>query len=387
MKDYPALLQQREAAALYRRRRVIDSPQGVRIHSEGRELISFCSNDYLGLANDERIKKNFINGIERWGNGAGSAHMISGHSTAHHLLEEELASWLGRDRALLFSTGYMANTGIISALTGRGDLVVEDRLNHASLIDGGLNCGAKLVRYSHSDAKAAENRLANSRHKQALLATDGVFSMDGDIAPLKALRSVCQQHDALLLVDDAHGLGVLGEQGRGTLDVCALGQDDVQLLMGTLGKAFGVFGAFVAGSEALIESIIQDARSYLFSTASPAAMAEACREALKCVISDQWRRDRLASLIEYFRNGANQLGLNLMPSTTPIQPILIGEAGDALAWSMALDDLGFLVPAIRQPTVPKGSARLRITLSAEHEVTDIDRLLDGLTVAKIKAGK
>jgi 8-amino-7-oxononanoate synthase len=385
MKDYEARLQSHKNDGLFRHRRIIDSPQSTEIVCDGRQLLAFCSNDYLGLANDERIKKAFIRGIERWGNGAGAAHLISGHSSAHHQLEEELATWLGRERALLFSTGYMANGGIINALMGRGDVVIEDRLNHASLIDGGLSSGAKLLRYPHADAQAAELQLSKHKEKQALLATDGVFSMDGDIAPLRELANACRQHDALLLADDAHGLGVLGRQGRGSLDLEALSQRDVPLLMGTLGKGFGVFGAFVAGPEILIETIIQNARSYLFTTAAPAAMAEANRAALRCVIEDQWRRDKLAGLITHFRSGAEQLGLQLMPSETPIQPIHVGEADKALAMSRALEVQGMLVTAIRPPTVPRGGSRLRVTLSANHEEADIDRLLNAFE--KIQVGE
>jgi 8-amino-7-oxononanoate synthase len=385
MKDYEARLQSHKNDGLFRHRRIIDSPQSTEIVCDGRQLLAFCSNDYLGLANDQRIKKAFIRGIERWGNGAGAAHLISGHSSAHHQLEEELATWLGRERALLFSTGYMANGGIINALMGRGDVVIEDRLNHASLIDAGLGSGAKLLRYPHADVQTAELQLSNHKGKQMLLATDGVFSMDGDIAPLRELANVCRQHDALLLADDAHGLGVLGMQGRGSLDLEALSQQDVPLLMGTLGKGFGVFGAFVAGPEILVETIIQNARSYLFTTAAPSAMAEANRAALRCVIEDQWRRDKLAGLVTRFRSGAEQLGLQLMPSETPIQPILVGEADKALAMSRALEAQGVLVTAIRPPTVPRGSSRLRVTLSANHEEADIDRLLNAFE--KIQVGE
>ncbi|OOZ41445.1 8-amino-7-oxononanoate synthase [Solemya elarraichensis gill symbiont] len=385
MRDYSARLLQRKEDGLYRHRRIIESPQSTEIVCDGKKLLSFCSNDYLGLANDARIKQAFIRGIACWGNGAGAAHLITGHTSAHHHLEEELAEWLGRESALLFSTGYMANSGIINALMGRGDVVVEDRLNHASLIDGGLNSGAQLLRYPHVDAHTAEQQLSDHKEKHALLATDGVFSMDGDIAPLRELANASRKHDALLLVDDAHGIGTLGHQGRGSLDREALSQQDVPLLMGTLGKGFGVFGAFVAGPELLIESIIQDARSYLFTTAAPAAIAEANRAALRCVIEDQWRRDKLAVLITRFRSGAEQLGLQLMPSETPIQPVLVGEADKALTMSRALEEQGVLVTAIRPPTVPRNSSRLRVTLSANHEETDVDKLL--VAFEKVQAGE
>ena len=353
---------------------------------DGRPMTTFCSNDYLGLAADSRVRQAFIRGAENYGTGSGAAHLVTGHSAAHHGLEEELADFTGRPRALLFSTGYMANLGVIAALSGRGDTVLEDRLNHASLIDGGLLSGARLKRYGHADPSALESRLRDAAGEK-LVATDGVFSMDGDIAPLPALADACRRHGAWLMVDDAHGLGVVGECGRGSVNHFGLGADDVPVLMGTLGKALGTFGAFVAGSEALIETLIQSARSYIYTTAPPPAIAEATRESLRIAAAESWRRERLASLIARFRQGAVQLGLPLMASETPIQPVVAGDAAKALAWSQALERSGILVTAIRPPTVPEGSARLRITLSALHEDDQVDRLLDALgTLSREAAG-
>ena len=369
-------LAEKRAHNLYRQRRIIDSPQQVDLSSDGKQLLSFCSNDYLGLAGHPAIARAMKRGIDRWGVGSGAAHLISGHTAAHHALEEELAAWLGRERVLLFSSGYMANIGAITALTARGDQLFEDRLNHASLIDGGLASAAAFHRYHHADINMLEQQLCAVSKGCSMVISDGVFSMDGDIAPLTQLTACCERHDALLMIDDAHGIGVLGEQGRGCTD--GYTQQQVPVLMATLGKAFGVFGAFVAGSETLIETLIQDARSWVYTTAAPAAMAEALREALKIVISDAWRREHLRQLISRFRHGAGQLGLPLMPSETPIQPLLVGEADRALRWSHALEERGILVSAIRPPTVPRQSARLRITFSALHTDAHVDQLLDAL---------
>ncbi len=375
MKDLAAELAAREAAGLYRRRRVIDSPQGPLLRSEGRELLSFCSNDYLGLANHPELIAAFKRGADEYGVGSGAAHLVNGHSHAHHALEEELAAFTERPRALLFSTGYMANLGIAGALLGRRDSAFEDRLNHASLLDAGLLSGAQLVRYAHADPMALEKRLQASKSEEKLVLTDGVFSMDGDIAPLPALAEAAMPNGAWMMVDDAHGLGVLGHSGGGSLQHFGLGLDDVPILMGTLGKGIGSFGAFVAGSEALIETLINKARPYIYTTAMPPAVAEATRASLRLVQSDGWRREKLHSLIARFRSGATQLGLHLMDSMTPIQPLLVGDAHEAVRLSEALLDKGILISAIRPPTVPEGTARLRITLSAAHSEEQVDHLL------------
>jgi 8-amino-7-oxononanoate synthase len=365
---------------LYRSRRVIASPQGINLQIDGRNIVNFCSNDYLGLANHPVVVNAFKAAVDHYGVGSGSAHLICGHSEAHHALEEELAAFTGRDRAILFSTGYMANIGVISALLGRGDAVFEDRLNHASLLDGGLLSGARFKRYAHADVENLNDHLKKATGKK-LIVTDGVFSMDGDFAPLKALSLAAKESNAWLMVDDAHGLGVIGEHGGGLLDYYGLNQDVVPVLMGTLGKGFGTFGAFVAGSDALIETLIQKARTYIYTTALPAAVAEATRASLKIVIAENWRRDKLKKLADRFKLGTAQLGLQSLESASAIQPIIIGDSQRAVDISNALLIEGFLVSAIRPPTVPQGSARLRVTISALHEEQHVDRLLDALDKA------
>ena len=377
MKDLQEALAKRRAAGLYRSRRIIDSPQGPELRSGDRLLLSFCSNDYLGLAADPRVLKAFQDGAARWGVGSGAAHLVSGHSAAHHVLEEELAAFVGRPRALLFSTGYMANLGTVAALLGRGDQILEDRLNHASLLDAGLGSGAAFARYRHGDVADLERR-ADAAARRRLIVTDGVFSMDGDVAPLVELAAAAERRHAWLMVDDAHGFGVLGPEGRGSVAAADLSMAQVPVLMATLGKALGTFGAFVAGSEELIETLIQQARTYVYTTATPPAVAEATREALRIARSEAWRRERLQSLIERFRAGAAQLGLPLMDSDTPIQPLLVGDSAAAVKLAMRLEQAGILVAAIRPPTVPAGSARLRITLSATHTENHVDRLLEAL---------
>jgi 8-amino-7-oxononanoate synthase len=370
------------AADRYRRRRVveiIDLAEPTRVHVDGDACVNFCSNDYLGLATHADIRHAMTVAIERYGAGSGAAHLVTGHSPEHHALEEELAAFVERPRALLFSTGYMANLGIASALLGRGDAVFEDRLNHASLLDAGLASGARFARYAHNDVAALRSKLAKSSAQRKLVMTDGVFSMDGDSAPLNELAQACAEHDAQLMVDDAHGFGVLGDQGQGLPKACGLSAIQVPIYMATLGKAAGVSGAFVAGSEALIETLIQQARTYIYTTATPPAVAAATRAALRLIQRDNWRREHLQVLIKRFRSGAQQLGLQLMNSSTAIQPILIGAAATTLAVSDALLQRGFLVTAIRPPTVPAGTARLRVTLSAAHSERQVDQLLDALT--------
>ncbi len=368
------------AKGLYRSRRVINSPQGVHLQIDGQKILNFCSNDYLGLANHPSVVQAFKSAVDDYGVGSGSAHLICGHSYAHHALEEELAAFTGRDRALLFSTGYMANLGVLSALVGKGDSIFEDRLNHASLLDGGLQSGAKFKRYAHANAEHLDTQLQKASNRK-LIVTDGVFSMDGDFAPLNTLSNTARTHDAWLMVDDAHGLGVIGAKGGGLLDYYGLKQDDVPVLMGTLGKGLGTFGAFIAGSDVLIETLIQKARTYIYTTALPAAVAEATRASLKIVISDNWRRDKLNNLSVRFRSGAEQLGLQLLPSLSPIQPIIIGDSQQAVDISNDLLSAGFLISAIRPPTVSQGSARLRVTLSAMHEEQQVDQLLEALETA------
>jgi len=378
MKALQPELEARNQQQLYRRRRVVEKNEGTELQVDGRLLINFCSNDYLGLAGHPDIAAAMQQGIRDWGVGSGAAHLVTGHTAAHHALEEELAEFTGYPRALLFSTGYMANQGVITALLGRGDTLFQDRLNHASLIDGGLLSRAKLKRYPHNEtANLIEQMRAASGEK--MIATDGVFSMDGDLAPLPKLAEIATDQQAWLMVDDAHGLGVLGEEGRGAASHFDLGPTEVPILMATLGKAFGTFGAFVAGSEALIETLIQQARSYIYTTAPPASVAEATRASLQIVRSESWRRERLNELIARLREHLLKHGLPLMDSPTPIQPIVAGDAGRALAWSQQLESEGILVGAIRPPTVPEGSARLRITLSAAHSDQQFEKLLNALS--------
>jgi 8-amino-7-oxononanoate synthase len=357
---------------------VLDGPTGPRATEGGRGLLVFCSNDYLGLASDPRIAHAMTKAASEGGTGSGGAHLVSGHRQEHEALEAELSDFLGRERTLLFSTGYAANLGVIDALLGRGDGCFQDRLNHASLLDGARLSGARLIRYRHADVEDLASRLHGSEHRQRLVVTDGVFSMDGDTAPLRELAVCARDNGAWLMVDDAHGIGVTGPGAAGSVAAAGLGVDEVPVLVGTLGKAFGTFGAFVSGSAELVEYLVQCARTYIYTTAPPPSLAAASRVALRLVRQESWRRDRLQALIHRFRQGAEQLDLALMPSTTPIQPLVVGEADAAVAASEGLEARGFLVTAIRPPTVPAGTARLRITLSAAHSDEQVDRLLDAL---------
>ncbi len=377
LKPLTEQLERRRAGHLYRERLILDSSQGVEVRIGSETLLSFCSNDYLGLAQHPAVIAAFKAGADRYGVGAGASHLVSGHSAAHHALEEELAEFVGAQRALLFSTGYMANLGVVSALCGRETTIFEDRLNHASLIDAARLTRAKVKRYPHADS-ARLDRFLTDTPGQKFITTDTVFSMDGDMAPLKELHRLAQRHSAWLLADDAHGLGVLGKNGRGSFEHLGVPLSPPAILMGTLGKAFGVFGAFVAGEEALIETLIQQARTYIYTTALPPAVAEAARASLKIVRTETWRRERLQALVARFRQGAQELGFTLMAGETPIQPLILGDAQTALDASKKLRTRGILVPAIRPPTVPEGSARLRFTFSAAHEFSHVERLLEAL---------
>lgn len=374
-----ARLAARQRAHLYRTRLCVDGPQGVLLNVDGQPLRNFAGNDYLGLANHPRVTAAMRGAIARYGVGAGASHLISGHTRAHTQLEEALAAFTKRPRALLFSTGYMANLGTVTALVGRGDVVFEDRRNHASLLDGGLLANSDFQRYGHCEATDLARRLAGSTAAVKLVVTDGVFSMAGDIAPLSELARVAAAHDAWLMVDDAHGLGVLGEQGGGTVEQFRLDVTQVPILMGTLGKALGVFGAFVAGCEALIEYLIQYARSYIYTTALPPALAAAALAALDVSLAEPWRRQWLQQLIQRFQFGANQLQLPTTSSTTPIQPLYVKDSAQTVRFAKLLRDRGYLVGAIRTPTVPVGSEQLRITLSANHAAEDVDNLLEALS--------
>ena len=375
--DLRARLDARRDAQLYRQRPLLQSPQGPQVVVDGKPLLAFCNNDYLGLASHPDVVRAWQAGAERWGVGGGASHLVIGHSTPHHELEEALAEFTGRPRALLFSNGYMANLGAVTALVGQGDTVLEDRLNHASLLDAGLLSGARFSRYLHNDVASLQARM-DKAVGDTLVVTDGVFSMDGDIANLAALAQTAKARGAWLMVDDAHGFGPLGATGGGIVEHFGLGLDDVPVLIGTLGKSFGTAGAFVAGSEELIETLIQFARPYIYTTSQPPALACATLKSLELLRTEHWRRAHLARLIAQFRHGAEQIGLNLMDSFTPIQPILIGDAGRALRLSQMLRERGLLVTAIRPPTVPVGSARLRVTLSAAHSESQVQLLLEAL---------
>ena len=372
---------ERASASLLRRLRTVDAVDGAWIVVDRRRLLDFASNDYLGLAQHAALREALARAAARWGVGAGAAHLLGGHREEHAALEDALARWTGRERALLFSTGWMANLGVVSALLDRDDLCVQDKLNHASLLDAARLAGCTLKRYQHGDVASAARQFATQAGAGALLASDGVFSMDGDVAPLRELAALARTEGATLMVDDAHGLGVLGPDGAGSVAAAGLAQDDVPVLMGTLGKALGVAGAFVAGSRVLIDGLVQSARTFVYTTALPPALAAATRVAIDIARHEAWRRERLQRLVAHFRDGAAQRGLRLLDSRTPIQPVLVGDAAAALALSQRLEAAGLYVPAIRPPTVPQGAARLRVALSALHAESDVERLLDALAAA------
>lgn len=366
----------RQSDQQWRVRKTVDSAQGAVIERNGRQLINFCSNDYLGLAG--KGGSDLAQSSAKWGLGSGASHLVCGHSLAHHELEQALAKHTGYPRALLFSTGYMANIGVINALTERGDLILQDKLNHASLIDGALLSRADFLRYQHLNYEQLNHRLTARSQSHALVVTDSIFSMDGDLADLKQLSALCSDHQALLMVDDAHGLGVIGgASGAGARAEFDLTTEQLPVYIGTLGKGLGGFGAFVAGDDDLIDYLIQFARPYVYTTALPPAVAEAMLANLER-LKNPVLRDTLNDHIAYFRRWATEAGFNLMPSNSPIQPLLVGSEAKALAISEALEKRGLWVTAIRPPTVPAGSSRLRITLTAAHNRSQIDALLDAL---------
>jgi 8-amino-7-oxononanoate synthase len=387
---------------LKRTRRTLESPQGARVRVDGRDYVAFCSNDYLGLAAHPELIEAAREGAARYGVGAGASHLLSGHTTAHRELEARLAEFVGLPRAVLFSAGYLANIGVVTALVGRGDAIFADRLNHASLNDAALLSRAEFRRYPHLDLGALERLLSASRARRKLIVTDAVFSMDGDIAPVPALVALAERHGAWMLLDDAHGFGVLGPEGRGALAHFGARSPRV-IYMATLGKAAGVFGAFAAGDATAIEMLVQRARAYIYTTATPPLLAVALMKSLDLIRDGEARRQRLRQLAALLRDhlqlgrwprsndllrtpeladrdGSRALerGWRLAPSSTPIQPLLIGAAGEAVAVAEDLGRAGFLVPAIRPPTVPRGTARLRISLSAAHEPGDVERLAAAL---------
>jgi 8-amino-7-oxononanoate synthase len=374
-----AALDARRDAGLERRRLTLESPQGPRVTVAGRELIAFASNDYLGLANDPRVVAAARDGATRWGVGAGASHLICGHFAPHEALEAELAAFVAPcadTRALTFSSGYLANLAILSALAGRNDAIFADKLNHACLNDGALLARSEFIRYPHGDVAALAQRLAASKAPRKIIATDAVFSMDGDSAPLRRLLELADAHDAWLVVDDAHGFGVLGD-GRGSVAHAGLSSDRI-ITMGTLGKAAGVAGAFVAAHSSVIETLVQTARPYIYTTAAPPLLAEALRTSLSIIRDDAGRRAHLTRLIAQFRDGASDLPWTLLESATAIQPLVIGDSDAAMEVAAALRERGFWVPAIRPPTVPQGTARLRVSLSAAHTNDDVSALLAAL---------
>ncbi len=368
----------RIAQGRVRTRRTIARRDGMRVEVNGRWLTEFAGNDYLGLSQQFEIINALQDGAGREGAGAGASHLITGHHAAHEALEHDIAEWLGYPRALLFGSGFMANLAVQQSLLEDGDVCVQDRLNHASLIDASRLAGCRLRRYPHLDPEGAMRQLRQAPEGAAMLITDGVFSMDGDVAPLRALSLVARMQQALFYVDDAHGVGVRGPEGRGSVAEARLGVEEVPLQLVTLGKALGGYGAVVVGSEALIQHLAETARPYLYTTALPPALACATRIAVRQARRDHWRREKLQSLIDRFRIAARGRGLELMASETPIQPVLCGDEASAVALSSALESAGFWVPAIRPPTVPEGKARLRITLSALHAPQEVDALVEAL---------
>ena len=370
-------LDERAVQGLLRQRCTLQSPQSAHINVDGKSYLSFCSNDYLGLANHPQLISALQQGAAQWGVGAGAAHLVSGHFEAHHQLEQQLAAFVGKPAALLFSTGYMANLGVVQALVGKDDTVFADKLNHASLNDAMLLSRAQVKRYRHGDMAQLENFLTQTQGGRKLVITDAVFSMDGDLSPLPELLALCDRHDAWLLVDDAHGFGVLGEQGRGSLSHCKLTSPRI-IYMATLGKAAGVFGAFAAAEQAVIDTLVNHAHSYVYTTATPPALSVALLQSLSLIAQGNERRAYLKQLIGQLRSGLSDLPWQLMSSDTAIQPLLIGDNQQALQLSAGLRERGIWVAAIRPPTVPQGTARLRITLSAAHAGADVERLIGAL---------
>jgi 8-amino-7-oxononanoate synthase len=373
---------QREAQGRVRVRRTVTRRDGVRYEVDGRWLVNFCSNDYLGLSQQFAVAGALQDAAAQHGAGSAASHLVCGHHALHDALERELADWLGAPRALLFGSGFLANLAVVQALLGDDDLCVQDRLNHASLIDAARLAGCRLRRYPHGDAEGALRQLRATPDVAAMVVTDGVFSMDGDIAPLRELALAARVQEALLYVDDAHGVGVVGPDGRGSVAAAGLDVQAVPLQLATLGKALGGYGAVVLGDAALIEHLIETARPYIYTTALPPALAAASLAAVKLARREEWRREKLQAHVARFRDGAARAGFQLLPSSTPIQPLVVGDDHSALALAAALEERGYWVTAIRPPTVPDGSARLRVTLSAAHTEAEVDGLLGALAVSR-----
>ncbi|MCP4777430.1 MAG: 8-amino-7-oxononanoate synthase [Planctomycetaceae bacterium] len=369
----------RVTANTWRERQATQDAVGRELKVNGKTYLNFCSNDYLGLANHPALAAAATDTIQKRGTGAAASHLICGHQDIHQQLENELAAFVGAEKAIAFSTGYMANLAVPQTFLERGDLVLQDRLNHASLIDAGRFCEANLKRYRHLDFAHAQTILLKSNANKKLLTTDGVFSMDGDQAPLHELTEICRQTETLLLIDDAHGFGVLGETGAGSLEQHGIGVGGGVLMLGTLGKAAGSFGAFIAGDAVYIDSLIQRARSYIYTTALPPSIAAATRAAIQIFQTEPERREKLNANIHYFRQAVGDLPLKLLDSKTAIQPILLGDSETALKVTSLLQQHGLWITAIRPPTVPEGTARIRITISCEHHQSDLDQLIAALS--------
>ena len=382
--ELDAELRELDAQGLLRSRRVLESAQGAHVQIDGQKYLAFGSNDYLGLANHPALIASACSAAKKFGVGAGASHLVVGHSAAHHQLEQALAAFVQLPAALTFSTGYMANLGIVSALLDRNDLVLADKLNHASLNDAATLSRARFQRYAHGNLVQLEGMLAAAKARRKLVVTDAVFSMDGDIAPVPELLALCERYDASLLLDDAHGFGVLGKHGRGVLEYFGVASPRI-IYMATLGKAAGVFGAFVAGSEALIQTLLQRSRTYIYTTAFPPLLASALITSLDLIRDETWRREYLRELAAYLKQQLNTPSWRLLPSDTPIQPLIIGSNREVMAVSEGLRQRGIVVPAIRPPTVPKGEARLRISLSSAHSKEDVAQLCEALNALEKSA--
>lgn len=387
--DLAQRLETRREQSLYRQQACVEQAEGVYLIRDGKKLLNFCSNDYLSLADSPKLIAALQEAAAQHGVGGRASHLVCGHHQLHEKLEQELASLTKRDAALLLPSGFAANLSVLSALFNQQDVIFQDKLNHASLIDGCKLSGARLVRFAHNDMQHLEAKLKKSQEdnvRHRLIVVDGVFSMDGDLAPLKEIASLAKQYNATFMVDDAHGFGVLGDSGCGSLELLGLSQDDVPILMATFGKAVGVYGAFVAGPQVLIDALRQFARPYIYTTATPAMLSAATLASLEHIKTGDSRK-KLRKLVEYFKAQASEANLPIMPSDTAIQPLLIGDEAQAIKWQQALLDQGFWINAIRTPTVPKGQARLRITLCAGHEVKHIDQLIAALSALQKSLGE
>ena len=382
--DFAGQLAKKKQNNLYRSRKMLQSKQDVLQTVNGKQVLAFCSNDYLGLASHSSLEVAFSQAAKQYGLGSGSSHLVNGHHQLHENLERQLAQFFGYEACLTYSTGYMANVGILDAICDKNTTLYQDKLNHASLIDGALLSSSKLKRYPHNEYEKLENWLS-ADDGQAMIATDAVFSMDGDMADLPKLAGLAKKHNSLLMIDDAHGVGVLGDQGRGCANHFGLTDKDVPIMMGTLGKAFGCSGAFVLASQEIIDYLINFSRTYIYTTAVPPALAFASSTALELVKNADAQRSNLQNLIALFKKSAQELGLVLWPSDTAIQPIMIGDSEKAMKISNLLLGQGILLTAIREPTVPKNTARLRVTLSASHSEQDVLKLIEALQGLK-KAG-